>query len=71
VCPLVAEPRLAVAEDPLIEALELAAKFAHGPRSQVTQVTQGKPGVLACDLDLTAEGKVVAAEHFRACHKPL
>jgi hypothetical protein len=27
--------------------------------------------VLACDLDLTAEGKVVAAEHFRACHKPL
>jgi hypothetical protein len=44
---LIVDSCLVVAEDPLVEALQLAAKLSYGPRCQMAQVTQGEPGVLA------------------------
>ena len=65
---LVGEQRLVVAEDPPVETIEFASKFAHGSCSEVAQVAQGKPGVLAGDLHLATERQIIATEYFGACH---
>ena len=66
--PLIVDPCFIVAEDSLVDVLELIAEQPNRSGCKVPKITLSKARVLPCDLNLTAEAQIIAAKYFSACH---